>query len=588
MIGTNAGGNAGVNLASAGIGIFAASDNRIGGATEVERNVISGNGVGVYIVADESPTTGNVVQGNYIGTDVTGANDVGNDLGVVVSAAGNAIGGTATGVGNVISGNQVTGVVIGTFSATEVTGNLVQGNLIGTNAADEAVPNGGGDFATIADRLNQTYLEANGESLGLTAGLLASITGGVAISAADGNTVGGTAQEAGNVISGNLGAGVVLLAADDNFVQGNLIGTNSSGTADVGNTLDGVILLDGASGNTVGGTASGAGNVISGNDDDGVGITEFLTSGNLVQGNLIGTDITGAVVMPNGGGGVSLRDGAISNVIGGTAPGAGNVISGNLGEGVRIANPETQGNQVQGNFIGTNSAGAMLGNGSHGILAIGSGANEIGGSEAGAGNTIAFNGGDGVAVVFAEGFSFFKFIRRNSIFQNVGIGIDLEDDGVTLNDPGDTDIGANDLYNFPVFETVSLDGGDLTLTGFARPDAQIELFIADPDPTGFGEGKTYLTTLVEGSAADSDSGTGTYGPGPINGLVQGTDTTNRFSFTVPLAGLPAAVSAGTVLTATGADGVNTSEFSGNVVVAEPVLDLDFGDAPTAAAIGFCR
>ncbi len=372
----------------------------------------------------------------------------------------------------------------------------------------------------------------------------------------------------------------MLLAADDNFVQGNLIGTNSSGTADVGNTLDGVILLDGASGNTVGGTASGAGNVISGNDGDGVGITEFLTSGNLVQGNLIGTDITGAVVMPNGGSGVSLSDGALTNVIGGIAPGAGNVISGNIGEGVRIANPDTQGNQVQGNLIGTNADDAMLGNGSHGILAIGSGANEIGGSEAGAGNTIAFNGGDGIAVVFAESFSFFKFIRQNSTFQNVGLGIDLEDDGVTLNDPGDTDIGANDLYNFPVFETVSLGGGELTLTGFARPDAQIELFIADPDPTGFGEGKIYLTTLVEGSAADSDSGTGTYGPGPVNGLIQGTDTTNRFSFTVPIGGLPAAVSAGTVLTATGADGINTSEFSGNVTVAGPTAMFDFGDAPT--------
>ena len=103
LIGTNAQGNAGVNLASAGVGIFEASNNTIGGTTAEARNVISGNGVGIYVVSDESPATGNVVQGNYIGTDVTGVNDVGNDLGVIVSATGNTIGGASADARNVIS-----------------------------------------------------------------------------------------------------------------------------------------------------------------------------------------------------------------------------------------------------------------------------------------------------------------------------------------------------------------------------------------------------------------------------------------------------------------------------------------------------
>ncbi len=102
------------------------------------------------------------------------------------------------------------------------------------------------------------------------------------------------------------------------------------------------------------------------------------------------------------------------------------------------------------------------------------------------------------------------------------------------------------------------------MTGFARPGSIIELFIASPDPSGFGQGQTYLTTLTEGSGADLDATTGTYGPGAINGIAQGTDTTNRFKFVITT---PGGVSLGTVLTATATASGATSEFSGNATVA---------------------
>ena len=359
------------------------------------------------------------------------------------------------GAGDLISGNDSRDINLSRGSS----GATVQGNFVGTQV------DGTGDLGSCR-------------------------RDGVRILDATNNTVGGDTAAAANVISGNDENGVLIeeTTSTGNVILGNLIGTDVSGTTAVANTGSGVVIVS-ANDNTIGGSIAGSGNLIAGNNLAGVSVSGPDARNNNIQGNWIGTDLTGAATLANGGNGIDVSAGAVGNAIGGTAALQANVISGNVGAGVRISDPQSEGNRVVGNFIGTNAAGAMLGNGSHGILAIGSGANEIGGSEAGAGNTIAFNGGDGIAVVFAESFSFFKFIRQNSTFQNVGLGIDLEDDGVTLNDPGDTDIGANDLYNFPVFETVSLSGGELTLTGFARPDAQIELFIADPDPTGFGEGR---------------------------------------------------------------------------------------------------
>ena len=168
-------------------------------------------------------------------------------------------------------------------------------------------------------------------------------------------------------------------------------------------------------------------------------------------------------------------------------------------------------------------------------------------------------------------------ITRNSMYNNGLIGIELNStisdpnnyiyDGVTPNDMNDADTGPNGLLNFPVIESAVISGGNLTLKGWARPGSIIEFFIADADPSNFGEGQTYLTTLTEGSAADTDGTTSTY-TNPINGLNQGTDTTNRFSFTIPV---PSGVVNGTRLTATATLATNTSEFSGICIVSGPAV-----------------
>lgn len=186
-------------------------------------------------------------------------------------------------------------------------------------------------------------------------------------------------------------------------------------------------------------------------------------------------------------------------------------------------------------------------------------------------NLVRDNGGPGIMLMRVTNTQ----ITQNSFQSNGGLSIDLDPrsvdpnalitpDGVTINDLNDADAGPpNGLLNFPVLVRSSLVAGQLSVAGFARPNSSIELYIAQTDPSGFGEGLTYLGTLVEGSAADLDTATGAYGPAAINALTQGADNTNRFSFRFAV---PPGVAVGTTLTATATIAGQTSEFSGNVVV----------------------
>ena len=413
----------------------------------------------------------------------------------------------------ITAGNStVSGLVINRFSGVGINlnsaSNLVAGNLIGTNAAGTA---------------------ASGND-----------SQGIRIDSGSSNLVGGITPEARNVISGNNEGMEIRGVCDSNMVQGNFIGTNAAGTAAVGNISNGVRITNGPTKTTVGGTTAAARNVISGNGEDGVNI-EAPTSGNVVQGNFIGTDVTGTLDLGNASNGVRIT--AQDNTIGGTTAAARNVISGNDENGLGI-NSGASGNLVQGNFIGTDVNGtAALGNSSAGVYIFSASDNTIGGSVSGESDTIAFNGAGGVVVNGGTGNS----ILSNSIFANVGLGIDLGDDGVTPNDTGDGDSGSNNLQNFPVLTALTTANGSTTiegtLNGAANTTFRVEFFASPAaDPAGNGEGQIFLGS--KDVPADSDGNA-------------------TFSAVLPLLS-PAGQ---TAITASATDpGNNTSEFS-------PVLQI---------------
>jgi hypothetical protein len=213
-------------------------------------------------------------------------------------------------------------------------------------------------------------------------------------SGASGNIIGGTNTLARNVLSGNSQYGIFITDSNTfgNVVLGNYIGTGASGTNALANGLSGVFIGNGASGCTIGGTNTGARNIMSGNSQYGVIITSN-TTGNVVLGNYIGVNAGGSLMVSNALGGVFLAAGASQNIIGGTNAGAGNVISGNLGNGILLRGSSVVNNAVQGNFIGTDATGMnALPNTVAGVtIDTGSSSNLIGGLVAGARNVISGN-----------------------------------------------------------------------------------------------------------------------------------------------------------------------------------------------------
>jgi titin len=492
FIGTNA---AGDTSRPNRIGVLVTGDhNDIGLGTPQSRNLISGNELfGISIFGADADT--NSVSGNYIGTRKGGGAALPNgDDGIQISGGtANIIGGFDAASANVISANGDNGIYI-----TMADRNAIYRNRIGTNAAGDAALG------------NQGH--------------------GVFVHDSDSIQV-GTADH-GNVISGNGLAGVDFNAVNDSFVQGNKIGTNAAGTAAIGNSGWG-IFFTGAEDNLIGGTTAGARNTVSGN----LGGIQLLAAANTVRGNRIGTKADGTGNLGNELEGIFV--GGALNTIGGSGA-LGNVIVGSqTSAGVLISGFSASGNVITGNSI-TGNAGA-------GVKVL-TGGNQI------SGNSIVANGAEGVLVDSTSPATAAVLISVNVMIANARLGINLVKatdpvSGVTDNDAGDGDGGANRLQNFPVLTSaVRTSNGVTTVIGslnsVAGTQFKVELFIAAPDPSGHGEAQA-----------------------PLASQNVTTNSSGNKGFTFSVAGL----SPGIQLTATATNLANndTSEFSFNIVVTIP-------------------
>jgi CSLREA domain-containing protein len=283
----------------------------------------------------------------------------------------------------------------------------------------------------------------------------------------------------------------IISDSGDNVVAGNFVGTNPTGASGLGNTQAG-IRINSASGNRIGALLPADRNVISGNS--GTGVVLITTNANVVLGNYIGTNPSGTAALGNNFGLIIAA--ASSNIV------RGNLISGNTA-GIWINLSTSNGNTLRANHVGTDvSLSKPLGNTGAGIsIENGASDNRIDNA-----NIIAFNGGDGVSI--ASGTA--NTVTDNSVYSNGGLGIDLVANGVTPNDVNDLDSGANNLQNFPIVTSVVANGPVLkaagTLDSIPFTKYTIRFFSnSSCDPSGNGEGEIFITaqfvtTDVNGSA----------------------------------------------------------------------------------------
>lgn len=511
------------------------------------------NGIGLFINDGQN----DVIAGNFIGTNAAGTAAVGNSQGGVAvgnigtNISGTTIGGSAVADRNVISGNSFFQLFVGEFNGT-ANNVVVQNNYVGTNAAGTAGLGGGN---------------------GLQLDTVNSITVGGAS-----NSLGGSCSGTCNLLAGNGGGDLSTSTGgvpppQTYTIQGNFIGTDVTGTAALSNgSQPGVTIGGGNNSVTIGGTAPGVGNLISGHGTTRPGI--FIAGAPTtctIQGNFIGTTTTGNAVLGNGGAGI--ENASSPNVtIGGTTAAARNVIGGN-GNGVT---PKGPGILVEGLALGADLAATVIQGNNIGIGAdmasnignIGDGIDIVStsqGSTIGAlttgglgGNIIAFNGagrtnGAGVGVANSSQAKIFS----NSIFSNTGtttgIGIDLSatnvpTDGPTANDNCDGDAGGNNLQNFPVLTSASTNGANIQIAGSLNSTASTTFTIEFFSDTPGSQARTFL-----GSTSATTNGACT---AAIN------------------ANLATVVPVGVNITATATDPSGcTSEISAPVVSTAPPVDL---------------
>ncbi len=531
-IGLNATGTAAApnynGISILGSGDLIGTSGQDGPNDAAERNVISGNlSAGVF----SSGSVNLKIAGNYIGTNVAGNAPLNNvNANVFLSLSNNAIIGVD---GSASASVDERNVIDGGISVTRST--VIAGNYIGVNAAGTAALSGvvAGAGITFNNAMPGARIGTNGDNVmdALEGNVISGFATGIAVAAngslviagndigtsADGksaipNQVGiglGTSTSGvrigtnvsdldfakeGNLISGNTVAGVsIATTSNGNIITGNTIGLSAAGTALPNAT--GISIGTGSSNNTIGGTLSGQGNVISSNSLGGVAIS--TGSGNVVEGNWIGTDKTGTPGLGNTQFGIQISSSA-NNTIGGMAAGAGNVIAATKvlssnsasGWGINVVGAGSSGSVIQGNTIGGEPAiGGQPGMGNAGAGIADEATITIGGILNGQGNVIGFNGAAGISLSTTASAN--SHVRQNSIIGNVGGGIAIGVSGAA--------------YQHPVLTHASIVGGVLKVQGSAQPGAMVEFYVS-----ASGQGATYLGTATEGSLADNNATSGSF------------------------------------------------------------------------------
>jgi hypothetical protein len=421
--------------------------------TIIKGFIISGFMYGIQVYGTSALNT--VISGNYIGTDEVAMTENGNYIGIEITAGAHyaTIGGLNPEDRNIISGNEHIGIRLLDVYYCNIFGNYVGVNRLGT----AAIPNYDGISLEGADKFNN---------------------------------IGGNTVAHRNVVSGNIAYGIPIFGAgaEGNVVSGNYIGTDASGTYSIPNNY-GVLFDDGSYNNIVGGETEQDCNIISGNAAYGIFIYNMGTNSNIVRGNYIGTDKTGVLAVPNYAG-IVIDGAAFKNII------DFNIISGNLQQGIYINITGCDSTLITRNRIGVNVNNEALGNGNDGIrISQGPKYSLIGGSVDLA-NIIAYNGGNGVYLMFQN--DDYHLISHNAIYSNSGLGIDLFPPGVNQNDDGDIDDGANQGMNFPdIIDVIYQWGsGDTEISGNLDTDnpqlCKVQIFAAIPHSSGHGQAYEFL------------------------------------------------------------------------------------------------
>jgi hypothetical protein len=486
-----------------GSSAFAITNTIIGGPNPGDGNLFVN--ASVNAIAIEFNVQNTLIQNNFFGTDKTGTIAVGGNP---YSIAVFGYDGVNLDVpcnntiirSNVLANNNIAGAAAINL-VSNVNDTIIDNNKIGTDSTGTvALENIGAGINTDGATAALLTLHADVSTLGVTD-----------------LTVTGT-QITNNVISGNPQGGIVLNDfTNSSIIQNNKIGTDVTGEFAIPNSIGIVIHADTAgvgfpcSNNLIGGTLVGQGNIISGNTNAGILLTNDVIA-TTIAGNFIGVDNDDATALPNSAG-IQLL-GATNMSVTGTII-QNNVISGNTAEGISLKS-NTINSIIQGNSIGTNAAGDMLGNGDSGIIIAGTAGlpctnNLIGGTNPGDGNTIQFNG---TTVVPSYGVivggnttapDILNSILGNNIFLNNNNGIELVNNG-------------NDLQEIPtVVNATGSTSVVITATAPTLPASshfRLEFFANATNRNPITEGQSFLGAIdsVPSGATVTESFTG---PGPV-------------------------------------------------------------------------